>query len=109
MAGASHYSLPLPVFDKPVKALIVVGIYAHIRAMEIMGDRPKPNTWDPRLSPRELEVLKWSSHGKNSQQIADRLTISLPTAETHLANAYRKLNASNKVEAVAIGRPAMTT
>lgn len=85
-----------------LKALIVVGIYAHIRAMEIMGERPKPNTWDPKLSPRELEVLKWSSHGKNSQQIADRLTISLPTVETHLANAYRKLNASNKVEAVAI-------
>lgn len=27
MAGASHYSLPLPRFDKPVKALIVVAPY----------------------------------------------------------------------------------
>lgn len=27
MAGASHYSLPLPAFDKPVKALIVVAPY----------------------------------------------------------------------------------
>lgn len=27
MAGASHHSLPLPVFDKPVKALIVVAPY----------------------------------------------------------------------------------
>ncbi len=27
MAGQSHYTLPLPVFDKPVKALIVVAPY----------------------------------------------------------------------------------
>lgn len=27
MAGASHYTLPLPSFDKPVKALIVVAPY----------------------------------------------------------------------------------
>jgi 6,7-dimethyl-8-ribityllumazine synthase len=27
MAGASHYTLPLPAFDKPVKALIVVAPY----------------------------------------------------------------------------------
>ena len=27
MAGASHYSLPLPSFDKPVKVLIVVAPY----------------------------------------------------------------------------------
>ncbi len=27
MAGASHYTLPRPVFDKPVKILIVVAPY----------------------------------------------------------------------------------
>ena len=38
MAGASHYTLPLPSFDKPVKALIVVApYYRDIADMMIEG------------------------------------------------------------------------
>lgn len=40
MAGASHYTLPLPVFDKPVKVLIVVApYYRDIADMMIAGAR----------------------------------------------------------------------
>lgn len=40
MAGASHYTLPLPSFDKPVKALIVVApYYRDIADMMITGAR----------------------------------------------------------------------
>jgi len=40
MAGASHYTLPLPSFDKPVKVLIVVApYYRHIADMMIAGAR----------------------------------------------------------------------
>lgn len=40
MAGASHYTLPLPSFDKPVKALIVVApYYRDIADMMIEGAR----------------------------------------------------------------------
>lgn len=40
MAGASHYTLPLPRFDKPVKALIVVApYYRDIADMMIAGAR----------------------------------------------------------------------
>lgn len=40
MAGVSHYSLPLPSFDKPVKALIVVApYYREIADMLIAGAR----------------------------------------------------------------------
>lgn len=40
MAGASHYTLPLPIFDKPVKALIVVApYYRDIADMLIAGAR----------------------------------------------------------------------
>ncbi len=40
MAGASHYTLPLPSFDKPVKALIVVApYYRDIADMMIAGAR----------------------------------------------------------------------
>ncbi|MEZ5751172.1 MAG: 6,7-dimethyl-8-ribityllumazine synthase [Paracoccaceae bacterium] len=40
MAGASHYTLPLPQFDKPVKALIVVApYYRDIADMMLSGAR----------------------------------------------------------------------
>ncbi|MCC0076497.1 MAG: 6,7-dimethyl-8-ribityllumazine synthase [Rhodobacter sp.] len=40
MAGASHYTLPLPVFDKPVKVLIVVApYYRQIADLMIAGAR----------------------------------------------------------------------
>ncbi|MCW1932665.1 6,7-dimethyl-8-ribityllumazine synthase [Pararhodobacter zhoushanensis] len=40
MAGASHYTLPLPRFDKPVKLLIVVApYYRDIADMMIAGAR----------------------------------------------------------------------
>jgi len=40
MAGASHYTLPLPRFDKPLKALIVVApYYRDIADMMIAGAR----------------------------------------------------------------------
>ncbi|PVH29796.1 6,7-dimethyl-8-ribityllumazine synthase [Pararhodobacter oceanensis] len=40
MAGASHYTLPLPEFDKPVNALIVVApYYRDIADMMIKGAR----------------------------------------------------------------------
>jgi 6,7-dimethyl-8-ribityllumazine synthase len=40
MAGASHYTLPLPTFDKPVRALIVVAPYFRdIADMLLAGAR----------------------------------------------------------------------
>jgi LuxR family maltose regulon positive regulatory protein len=36
-----------------------------------------------------------------NQQIADHLFISLSTVKRHIANAYRKLGASHRTEAVA--------
>lgn len=40
MAGASHYSLPLPAFDKPVKALIVIApYYRDVADMQLAGAR----------------------------------------------------------------------
>jgi len=40
MAGSSHYTLPLPVFDKPVKALIVVApYYRDVADMLLAGAR----------------------------------------------------------------------
>ncbi len=58
---------------------------------------------DP-LTQRELEVLKYIAAGLQNREIADELVVSLNTVKTHINNIYSKLNASNRVQAVARAR-----
>lgn len=53
------------------------------------------------LTERELEILTLLARGKDSQAIADELTISANTVRTHLQNIFSKLGAHSKLEAVA--------
>lgn len=53
-----------------------------------------------RLSPRERECLRWTSHGLRSKEVADKLGITTKTVEHHLAKAKQKLDSKNRVEAV---------
>jgi DNA-binding CsgD family transcriptional regulator len=53
------------------------------------------------LTPRELECLTWAARGKTEEEIALILGRSQGTAHFHLCNAAAKLNASNRVHAVA--------
>lgn len=52
------------------------------------------------LTPREIEVLKWSAEGKSSQEVADILKISKYTVDFHVRNAIVKLRVTNKIAAV---------
>ncbi|MGH2379162.1 MAG: response regulator [Candidatus Limnocylindria bacterium] len=52
------------------------------------------------LTDRELEVLRLLARGKESQAIADELTISANTVRTHLQNIFSKLGVHSKLEAV---------
>lgn len=49
---------------------------------------------------RELEVIKLLGEGRSARQIATKLGLSERTVNTHVANLYRKLGVSNRVEAV---------
>jgi LuxR family quorum sensing-dependent transcriptional regulator len=85
--------------DRPV--LLLIAIYAHERIRELMGVRPlHPDQRSP-LTPREIEVLKWTAEGKTSQDIADILSVALPTVQTHIANLCRKLDVVTRAQATA--------
>jgi DNA-binding CsgD family transcriptional regulator len=56
-----------------------------------------------QLSKRELQTLKFLSHGLTSYDIATVLNLSPETIDSHRKNIIRKLNASNIVQAVADG------
>lgn len=53
----------------------------------------------PRLTPRELEVLRWLSEGLTNKEIARRVSLSPETVKEHVMNVYRKLDVEDRVGA----------
>jgi DNA-binding NarL/FixJ family response regulator len=53
----------------------------------------------PRLTSRELEVLRLVAEGLPNAQVAKRLWISEPTVKYHLSRTYEKLGVSNRTGA----------
>jgi LuxR family transcriptional regulator len=52
-----------------------------------------------RLTPREIEVLRWTADGKTAGEICNILKISKSTVAFHISNAVEKLEVSNKAAA----------
>jgi len=55
-----------------------------------------------QLTKREIQCLQLSAKGLTTEEIAERIYRSLPTAALHLNNAIRKLGAHNRSEAIAL-------
>jgi DNA-binding CsgD family transcriptional regulator len=53
------------------------------------------------LTPRQVEVLRWTADGKTSEEIASILAISANTVNFHIKNAIARLRVANKSAAVA--------
>lgn len=53
-----------------------------------------------QLSPREIEVLQLAAKGFRNKVIADQLSISSRTVETHFNSIFNKLGLSSRIEAV---------
>lgn len=53
-----------------------------------------------KLTPREHQVATLLAYGYTNGEIAERLTISIRTAEMHRANAMRKLGVDSRAEVV---------
>ena len=56
------------------------------------------------LSDRELEILRLIATSCSNKEIADILVIAVSTVKSHINNAYSKLGARNRIQAVAIAQ-----
>jgi DNA-binding NarL/FixJ family response regulator len=56
---------------------------------------------ESNLSKREQEILTELSKGYRDKEIADMLSISIPTVRTHVRHIYEKLQVRSRAEAVA--------
>jgi DNA-binding CsgD family transcriptional regulator len=57
---------------------------------------------DPRLSERELAVLRLAADGRSNADIGQALFISGDSAKTHMRSVYRRLGARDRAHAVAL-------
>ncbi len=60
---------------------------------------PKKNN-DYTLTPREIEILNLLVEGIDTQQIAEKLFISIETVRNHIRHIYEKLQVHSKSQAV---------
>lgn len=106
-AGASGY-VPKAAVDEELYTAIdsVMDGYLYLRPKEIstMLKRLQNETESRNpyviLSPREREVLQFLVKGFSLSEIAQELTISIKTVDTHKTRMLNKLNLSKKSELV---------
>lgn len=67
-------------------------------ANQLPGHQPLPTTTPSTsaLTARELQVTKLIAAGHSNAEISSQLRVSPRTVETHVANALRKTNSSNR-------------
>lgn len=77
----------------------LLGRQAFDLSCKIISDTPSEKS---DLSKKEFDCLYWSSRGKTTSEISNILSLSEPTINFYFGKAIRKLNAVNRIQAVAI-------
>lgn len=108
-AGAQGYLLKGAPRDELFRAIRVVSAGGSLlqpvvastllRRLSAREDAQPPR---PRLTARELEVLRLLAEGRPNREIAAALVISERTVKFHVSSILRKLHAANRTEAVAV-------
>jgi len=80
------------LFDTHGRCFALFAAVTRLRPMEVKA---------PAISKRELQCLKLTANGHTSDQIAALLGLSVHTANQYLTNITQKLNAVNRMHAVA--------
>jgi DNA-binding NarL/FixJ family response regulator len=104
-AGAQGYLLKGAPREELFRAIRVVhaggSLLEPVVASKLLRQVRHPVTPDMRVTPRELEVLRLVARGRQNKEIARDLAVTERTVKFHLSALMRKLEASNRVEAVA--------
>ena len=106
-AGASGYLLKTSPAQKIVEAIQEVHHggapmtpQVARSVLDMFARRSAPQL-DYGLTEREQEILEWMVNGMIKKEIADKLSISYHTVDTHLRNIYTKLHVHTRGGAVA--------
>ena len=103
-SGARGYALKAGSMEELRAAIEQVaegGSYVDPRLDRMLLSNPATSRV-PQLSPREREIMHLMAEGLTAEAIGDEISISVETVRTHVRNAIRKLQARNRVHAIAI-------
>ena len=108
--GASGYLLKDSSIDEVAQAVRVVAdgqsLISPSMAIKLLDEFKQMSRSDrntvptPRLTERELEVLRLVAKGLNNREIAKQLFISENTVKNHVRNILEKLQLHSRMEAV---------
>jgi DNA-binding NarL/FixJ family response regulator len=108
--GASGYLLKDSSIDEVAQAVRVVAdgqsLSSPSMAIKLLDEFKQMSRTDrshvptPRLTERELEVLRLVAQGLNNREIAKQLFISENTVKNHVRNILEKLQLHSRMEAV---------
>jgi DNA-binding NarL/FixJ family response regulator len=101
-AGVSGFLTKDRALDDVVQALRLVASGSNVLTHDQISKVPQGDVEGEQLTLREVEILRLLSRGRDTQSIADELTISGNTVRTHLQNIFGKLGAHSKLEAVSM-------
>jgi LuxR family quorum sensing-dependent transcriptional regulator len=93
----SGVDFDLPAYLRP--AIHLMALYAFNRMRCLVAASPKQKCC---LTEREREVLSWAANGKSAWETSEILHIAKRTVDEHTQNAFRKLGAVNRTQAVAV-------
>ena len=108
--GASGYLLKDSSIDEVAQAVRLVAdgqsLISPSMAIKLLDEFKQMSRADrqavptPRLTDRELEVLRYVAQGLNNREIAKQLFISENTVKNHVRNILEKLQLHSRMEAV---------
>lgn len=108
-AGVSGYVLKQSAPSELLNAIRVVGagnsyLDSTITQTVMVGYARQTGSLhgegNPEITDREEEVLRLTARGYSNKKIAERLSISVKTVDSHKANAMRKIGLKDRVDVV---------
>jgi DNA-binding NarL/FixJ family response regulator len=103
-SGALGYALKAGSIDELLAAVERVaagGTYVDPRLDRVLLSERSTSRL-PNLSPREREIMHLMAEGGTAQDVGTSVGVSVETVRTHVRNVIRKLQARNRVHAIAI-------
>jgi DNA-binding CsgD family transcriptional regulator len=100
--GGSLFSLSGQYLEHHIRTetiLTYIIPFLHQTLVRVLGH---PVQKVSALSPKEIEILNWIKLGKTNWDISITLKVSERTVKSYVSNIMKKLNATNRAQAVAI-------